>query len=448
MKKTVGLSFILLSLIALLGGLLFGCIAAFQYILPDFLKELIPFYKIRPLHVSLVISWIFLASVGGVYHALPKILEKPLYSTKLANWHYWTFLLTGIVIIISYFLGYFGGREYWMFLPVLSIPIFISWIFLIINFFASVKNYNVNLFTQTGVTNKMVWPVYLWMWATGIIFFFLTFSEAYLWIFPYFRENIVREMTVQWKAYGSLIGSWNMLCYGLAIYVMEKTSGKRISCLPISYFLYFLGLINLILGWSHHIYILPAAEWIRLLGYAISMTELIILAKMIWDWKGLIVKGIKLHSLPYRFLLSSDFWIVANLVLAITISVPAANIYTHGTHITVAHSMGSTIGINTMILLATIFYMLSENKKNTYRKSELKMIETGFWIANISLFIFWISLIASGIIKSFYMTQNIVFQQIMISLHPYFWVLALSGFTLFIGVILITIPLIKQLIIK
>ncbi|SVD50654.1 uncharacterized protein METZ01_LOCUS403508, partial [marine metagenome] len=281
--------------------------------------------------------------------------------------------------------------------------------------------------------------------ATGIIFFFLTFSEAYLWVIPYFRENIVREMTVQWKAYGSLIGSWNMLCYGLAIYVMEKTSRNRISCLPISYFLYFLGLINLILGWSHHIYILPAAEWIRLLGYAISMTELIILAKMIWDWKGLIVKGIKLHSIPYRFLLSSDFWIVANLVLAIIISVPAANIYTHGTHITVAHSMGSTIGINTMILLATIFYMLSENKKNIYMESELKMIKTGFWIANISLFIFWISLIASGIIKSFYMTQNIVFQQIMNSLHPYFWVLALSGFALFIGVILITIPLIKQL---
>ena len=446
MKNQIGLSFVKLALFSLLGALFFGCIGAFQYILPDLLKEFFPFHKIRPLHVSLVVAWIFLASVGVIYHELPKILNRPLFSNKLANWHYWIFLITGIIIIVSYLFGYFGGREYWAFSPILAIPILISWIFLIINFITSIKDFKVELGSDNSETTKMVWPVYIWMWATGIVFFFLTFTEAYLWLIPYFRENIIGELTVQWKAYGSLVGSWNMLVYGLAIYVMEKTSNTRISLKPITYSLFFLGFFNLLLGWSHHIYILPAAKWVRLVGYAMSMTELIVLAKIIWDWKGLINQGKKhIDSISYRFLLASDFWIVINLILAILISIPAINIFTHGTHITVAHAMGSTIGINSMILFAAIFYMISENRKEEFNKAQLKLIYRGFWITNISLVIFWVSLIFSGVLKSYYTFQNLSFQQIISNLHSYFEVFAISGLALFIGIIMIIIPLISKI---
>jgi nitric oxide reductase subunit B len=196
-----------LSVFSLLGALFFGCIGAFQYILPDFLKDSFPFYKIRPLHVSLVVALIFLASIGEIYHELPKILNQPLFSIKLANWHYCIFLITEIIIIISYLFGYFGGREYWTFSPILAIPILVSWIFLIINFFLSIKDFKLESSTDNKVIAIMVWPVYIWMWAIGIVFFFLTFLEAYLWLIPFFRENIIGELTVQWKAYGALIGS-------------------------------------------------------------------------------------------------------------------------------------------------------------------------------------------------------------------------------------------------
>ena len=446
MKNQIGLSFVKLALFSLLGALFFGCIGTFQYILPDFLKDFFPFHKTRPLHVSLVVAWVFLASIGAIYHELPKILNKPLFSNKLVNWHYWIFLITGIIIIISYLFGYFGGREYWAFSPILAIPILISWIFLIINFFISIKDFELESSISNKGTVKMVWPVYIWMWAVGIVFFFLTFTEAYLWLIPYFRENIIGELTVQWKAYGALVGSWNMLVYGLAIYVMEKTSNTRISLKPITYSLFFLGFLNLLLGWSHHIYILPAAKWVRLVGYAISMTELIVLAKIIWDWKGLINQGKKhIDSISYRFLLASDFWIVINLILAILISIPAINIFTHGTHITVAHAMGSTIGINSMILFAAIFYMISENRKEEFNKAQLKLIYRGFWITNISLVIFWVSLIFSGVLKSYYTFQNLSFQQIISNLHSYFEVFAISGLALFIGIIMIIIPLISKI---
>lgn len=63
------------------------------------------------------------------------------------------------------------------------------------------------------------------MWGTGIVFFFITYAESHLYPIPYFRENMVREIMVQWKSYGSLTGSWNMLVYSTHITVAFTVSG-------------------------------------------------------------------------------------------------------------------------------------------------------------------------------------------------------------------------------
>ena len=273
MKKEIGIVFIGLAFISLLGGLFFGSLSSFQFVIPGFLDSF-PFVKSRPLHVSLVVAWIFLSAIGGIYYFLPKHVKLELYSDKLARIHFWIFLITGVLILTCYFIGKFGGREYWEFPPILSIPIFISWILFGINYF------------KTIVGKIYHWPIYLWMWATGIFFFFFTFTEAYLWVFPFFRDHIVRDITTQWKAYGALVGSWNMLVYGTAFFIMERISGdKTVAKSKLSFAMYFLGLTNLLFGWAHHIYIVPSAAWIRNVAYLVSMTELIILSKIIWNWR-------------------------------------------------------------------------------------------------------------------------------------------------------------------
>ena len=65
-------------------------------------------------------------------------------------------------------------------------------------------------------------------------------------------------------------------------------------------------------------------------------------------------------SLAYKLMLLADFWIFLNIILALLISIPAINLFTHGTHITVAHSMGTTIGINTLILLSSVTFILEQ----------------------------------------------------------------------------------------
>jgi nitric oxide reductase subunit B len=428
--------FLLTGLVSLVAGMFFGSLGGIQYLLPDFLQEYLPFSKARPLHVTLVLSWIFQGAVGGIYQYLPRALGKALYSDRMARWHWYLFMGTGAAILIAYFTGTFGGREYLEYPAWLSLPVILSWSLLIINYFKTLSG------------NWREYPIYLWMWGTGVIAFMVTYLESYMWLLPGVRENTIRDITLQWKANGAMVGAWNQLVYGTAFYLMERISGDmKVTRSRTTFFFYFLGLTNLMFNWGHHTYIIPASSWIRHVAYIISMTELLILGSIIWNWKKTVSQARKnFHLVPFRLIAASDFWIFLNLVLALLISVPAINFYTHGTHITVAHAMGATIGINTLILIASAYAWVFDRAELT--PAEDRMFRWAFWLTNLFLFIFWVSMLGSGVLKS------------MSAGHPFgiddyagylekttgwFRLFTLSGIALFVCICLLTIPLFRRL---
>lgn len=414
-------------------GMIFGLIGAIQYIIPGYLKSYLSFEKVRPLHVSSVIFWILFGATGTVLTYLQEHSGRPLYSVALAKTQLFIFAITTLIILVSYVGGSFGGREYWEFNPVLALPIVVGWILFIINVTRTAKGWKGQ-------------PVYWWMWLTGAIFFLFTFLESYLWVFPYFRENIINDMTVQWKSYGSMVGAWNMLLYGSSIYLMGKISGNRnYGHSKIAFLLYFTGLFNLMFNWGHHIYTLPTHHFIKNISYAVSMTELFIFGRIIYLWRSTLTTAMKhYHHMAYRFLVASEVWVFLSLLLAITMSIPAINVFTHGTHITVAHTMGATIGINSFLILAFAFDILNnscvkfEGFKSQFNKA--------FWLSNISLFVFWLSLIAAGILKSSWLmsTDRTPFAAMVYSLKPYFEVFMVSGFFLLSGLLWILYLMLKN----
>ena len=420
--------------LTLLGlGMVFGIMGGLQYVIPEFLKESFSFVKTRPLHVSSVVFWIMFSAMGGVLTYLQEHTGKRIFSIVLLKIQFALFTVTIPLILISYCLGIFGGREYWEYPPQLSLPIILAWICFLINFFLSIGSFKKQ-------------PVYVWMWLTGICFFLFTFLESYLWIFPYFRNSVVNDMTIQWKSYGSMVGSWNMLIYGCSIFLMDKISGdKNYSHSRLAFALYFTGLFNLLFNWGHHIYTLPTHSFIKQISYGVSMTELVILGGIIFQWKKSETTAQKYYfKHSYRFLAAADVWIFLNLILAILMSVPAINVYTHGTHITVAHAMGTTIGINTMLLLAVSYDTLSDTCQSF--DSYKKITTVGFWTANSSLLLFWISLIIAGILKSkWQMSQaQLPFGIMMESLRPFFIIFFMAGCTLMCGIMATIYPLVKN----
>lgn len=426
--------FIISALVLLGSGMLFGLIGGLQYIIPGFLKDSLSFERARPLHVSAVLFWIILSATGALFTYLQQHTGRKLWSPLLQRIQLGIFLLTILSILGSYFMGVFGGREYWEFPPILALPILIAWILFIINFVASLGSFKDQ-------------PVYVWMWMTGLLFFLFTYIESNLWLIPYFRSDIINDMTIQWKSYGSMVGAWNMLIYGSSIYLLDKIGGTNYGRSPMAFAMYFLGMYNLMFNWGHHIYTLPTYGWLKHISYLVSMTELFILGRIIYEWKTTLNTANRLaHHETYRYILAADAWIFLNLVLAILMSIPGINVYTHGTHITVAHAMGTTIGINSFLLLAFAHDIFSGDQYSYHYHPKGSNI--GFWMANISMLAFWLSLILLGILKAKWQmspdADRIPFGEMMIKMKPLFIVFGASGGLLMIGLLIVIVNLIRN----
>lgn len=420
-------SFIGFAISLLLLSLFFGIIAALSFFKLDYFTNIMSFQQVRPFHVSAALFWIISGAAGSILYYKKWAFPDAKQYDKLSIAFIVIWVLTIITIFISYCFEQYGGREYWEFPPVLNIFILLAWLCLMISFFG------------TLLQSAKEKPLYVYMWSTGILFFLFTFIEQNLWHIPWFRNSFLKEMTIQWKSNGSMVGAWNQMIYGSAIYLMVKISGdESIAKSRKAYFAYFLGLTNLIFNWGHHIYNVPSASWIRDVSYGISMTEWLLLIGIIQGFKSKLEEREKFrYLLTYKFLIASEFWIFLNLLLALFMSIPAINRYTHGTHITVAHAMGTTIGINTMILLASISYILKmDEDKNKRMRLHLNI---GYWTSQLSLLVFWVALIVAGIIKGYRaITLKItVFTELMEPVLKVLKVFMYAGFVLAIGLTII-----------
>ena len=380
--KNIGIILVRIALFLILLGLIFGHLASESYQIPEAKKGILGFLSLRPMHVSSAYLGIITAGLGFVSIIIQKRRDSS-FGRKLQVLHLFLWVTALIGIFYSYFTGDFGGREYWEFNPIWALPIFLSFIVFLVFYLH-----------QVGFKEK--WPVYQWMWFTGIIFFIFTFIENYLWIIPYFRSHFIADMTIQWKVNGSLVGAVNQIIYGTAFYLMEKISGdKKTSYQKLTFALYFLGLFNLMFNWGHHIYLLPTEKFIHYIAYAVSMTEWILFIRIFYKWNQQIKENKQHYYLfPYRFLMAMDYWVILNLGTALLMSIPAINLYTHGTHITVAHAMGTTIGINTMIVLGASFYFI---KPNFLSIKALRFNTVLFWTVQITLFSFLTALVGMGV---------------------------------------------------
>ncbi|MBL7811425.1 MAG: cbb3-type cytochrome c oxidase subunit I [Bacteroidetes bacterium] len=418
-----------MAIVLLICGVFFGVMASHSYSAPGFWKSWLGFIKLRPLHVSSVVFWILLSAQALVNIALKNITQR-----KIPAWINWSRIVLIFIGIISIFICYFnlqfGGREYWEFPAWIAIPLLLVWLLQLAGM----------LFHLRHIPSP---PVYIWMWYTGCTFLVFTFLENYLWLVPGIQNTPVRDLMFQWKSAGSLVGSWNQMIYGLGMYAMVQITGNtKPASSPLAFSMYFLGLVNLMFNWGHHIYILPSHGAVRTISYVVSMTEWIILLRLFYLWlKEFKRKRPEAVGMALQFLMAADRWVLINLLLALLMSVPALNLYTHGTQVTLAHSMGTTIGINTMLLLGIICQFMVPMQMQYGR-----WFRAGFRLLQAGLIIFWAILLLSGISRGYWQMQPGIssFQSMMLQHTMYFRIMAWSGSLMMSGFYLILFPLLMK----
>lgn len=335
-----------------------GVIGALHYIEPvsRYLNEVgLQLTALRPMHTTFAHLWIFGAAVAVIYHYLNE--SAPLTKSEYVRFKFHTacWLLAGIGVIVTLPMGITSGREYLGFHPVFSIVFLSGWLAFTWTFFRRVAK---------GFWSR---PVYIYMWAIGILYFIYTFVEGHSYMLPWIAKYPVSDLQIQWKSCGTMVGSFNFLMYGCLIYVSEKVSGdKNYAHSRMAFALFGIGTLNSFTNFAHHTYHLPQLAIIKWIAFIVSMIEIIILFRVIQDVVGMVKKRLLKRSdnTVERFLDWSKWWTLGLLPISLLISVPPLNTFIHGTHVILGHGMGTELGIDTMVLLGTTAFLISRISGN------------------------------------------------------------------------------------
>jgi len=307
--------------------------------------------QLRPLHTVFASAWVFLGGVAVVHRYLqdqgpPTRGDRIRLRIQVLCW-----AIAGAGILVTLLLGIGSGREYVGFHPVFSLFILIGWLCYAWTFFR--------------VVGPRFWeqPVYITMWGVGMLFFIYTFAEQHAYLIPGIFADPLQDLRIQWKATGTLVGSFNLFVYGSVIYIGERISRDRAyGHSNTAYALLGIGLLNSFTNFAHHTYHLPESRLVRWISFVVSMLEIIVLTRAVYDlWKLVRNPEDRAFCAARSFFTASKWWTCAIVFSAVVISIPPLNAIIHGTYAVTGHAMGAMIGIDTMILLGAAIWILAEH---------------------------------------------------------------------------------------
>lgn len=388
LQKTCGIQ-IRMALACILITVLGGALGALHYVpsISTTLNEIgLTFSKMRPIHTAFASLWIFGGSIAIVYHFLCSS-HGGLTAGDLLRFRIHTvcWLVAGLGIFVTLFMGISTGREYLGFHPAFSVILLVGWLAFAWNLLRRLRH---------GFWGQ---PIYLWFWTVGTLFFIYTFVEGHAYLLPSVFESPIRDLQVQWKSCGTLVGSFNFMMYGSLTYVGEKMSGdKKYGQSPVAFWLFGVGCLNSFTNYVHHTYHLPQTDVVKWIAFLVSMAEVIILVKLMLD----MAKVLKAKKGPQPFcgrsgwLVAAKWWTIFMVFSSIVISVPTFNTLIHGTQLVMGHAMGATVGIDTLVLLGTASWLVVELRGDSLLpRMDAKITRTSIRITSgaLAVLVIWLS---------------------------------------------------------
>ncbi len=404
-------------------AIVFGALGAFTYSENTQSVAGLTLQHLRPLHTTFATAWIYLAACTVVYFYLFSQTPGP---TRAFRWRLkgqillWAVAGTGVIVTLCR--GVFSGREYMGAHWVWSIFIYLGWILFAWNFYSVV-----------GISLKGK-PVFIYMWYTAFPLFMYAFAEGHGWLLAIVGDYPLRDIAIQWKSYGPLVGSFNLLVYGSLGYIACCLAGdSRYAYSNTAFCLFFVGVLNSFTNFGHHTYHLPQSHVVKWISCIMSLAECVLVFKYLLDllhlirkrsgpsdktvWqKGTGSEPTMAHAtaggdprgacppLPHGvgfIVRMTTVWSLLLVGIAVTISVPSVNTLIHGTHFVMAHAMGSMLGIDSMILWAALLYIIQRMVSSQHRLVRSRSMVPAFAVLNLAIFLLFTLLAVKGLLSGY-----------------------------------------------
>lgn len=364
--------------------LVYGFIMAFCHVGYDVLHEIIPFNVARGCHNNLLLLWLIAGFMGACYYIVPEEVNTEIVSEKLAYLQLIALVIVGVTAIIGFHLNWWEGRKF------LEIPRFLDYLVVVdVLLFLGIIGFTVYKGTRRT--------------TTSMVLYFGLFAAALLYLPGMIdTDNQTTDSFWRWWVVHLWVeGVWELILGALLAYLLIKLTGVDREVIEKWIFI-IIGLTFLsgVLGTGHHYYWVGLPQyWLYIGGFFSSLEPLSFLGMTIYA-----LSVVKRRTLQHPNSIALT-WMVSCAILAFVgagflgfvHTLPAINIYTHGTLVTACHGHLAFWGAYASIVLAIISYTLPII---TGRKIyDLFASKYAFWASNIGMIGMVLSFGVAGVVQ-------------------------------------------------
>ncbi len=343
--------------------LLFGLVAAIQYVMPGFLYGILDFSIARILHINALVVWMVFAMFGAVYWLLPDETGIETIGIKVGKLLFWIFAAAIVVVVLVYLFIQVGpadettiwfiteGREY------IEAPRWADWGIVVV-----ALGFVANLFL-TGIKGRQTGIV------TVLMADMIAFAGLYL-AGMFFTDNIsIDQYWWWWVIHLWVEATWEVYVGAIAAYGLITMIGAHRKVVEMWLWIEVAMLFGSgILGLGHHYFWIGTPEYWWEIGALFSALEPLPLVAMfihvLYDWgktqgaeeeKGSTVSVVNNKPAFTWFVLNAFGNFLGAGIWGFFHTLPQVNLYTHGTQFTSAHGHLAFFGAYATILIGMMY---------------------------------------------------------------------------------------------
>ncbi|SNQ59571.1 cbb3-type cytochrome c oxidase subunit I [Candidatus Methanoperedens nitratireducens] len=401
-------------------------VATSLYFLSRDIRLPFAFDIIRALHINVMVLWLLLGFIGGLYYLLPAEVGRDIKYPWLIDVQFWFLLVVGAGIILSEM--FFTGRNWWLVEGREYVEAGRLWDILLTLGLLSVA-YNMGA-TMLESKKKISSPMLVL--AAGTMGAILMYVPGEIW----FDSLVAAEYFRWWVVHYWVEASFELIAAGIIALILLSMTDVRREMIE-KYLAIEVALILLtgIIGQGHHYYWIGTPGFWLFLGGLFSALEPVPLFLMIWSS----YKDLKENNKPIPNQIALYMIIGAafgNLIGAgffgFGHTLPQVNFFTHSTQITAAHAHFATPGTYLLLVLGIAYLAipdLSGRLNFSHHRGKI-----GFWILVLGFLNMIVALMISGVIQVYMQRlQGVSFIAVQNALLPFFgWrtiggIIALAG---------------------
>ena len=367
--QRLAVKYFIVAMVLFLAQIVFGLLAGYQYLAPEFGFEVLDFNVNRMVHINAMIIWMLYGFIGSVYWLVEDEAGTELVGLTLANVAFWVLTVAVTIVVLVFLFVQTGageietiwfineGREY------IEAP---RWADIGIVACMLVFLYNA---TATFMKGR-------WSGISGVLVLDLIALAAIYLAGMFYTTNVsVDQFWWWWVIHLWVEATWEVLVGCIMAWGLIQTLGARRKI--VTTWLYIEVALMLgagILGLGHHYFWIGTPEYWLAIGGFFSALEPIPLVAMV-------VHAIY-DSGTHRFKNSNHpalAWLIAHAfgnffgggVWGFMHTLPQINLYTHGTQWTSSHGHLAFFGAYATIIIAMIYLVLQKWRGDVHMAADL-----------------------------------------------------------------------------